>query len=146
MDEEFVDMLQEALDMDDEERLDYFNDAINRFVAALRDEGDYNDDEVVDTLSMVFSFFACIENEIVVPVVELIKDALQIQMSYEEVCEILQKDNDESCRKIIYELADALSPEGRHALATMGTIICAADGSFTPEEKRVVYHFYTIED
>lgn len=132
MNNDFNDLLQDALDMSYEEKINLTKEAVDKLYNVLITN---NKDEAMPDMLKIFGYFIKLDNIIAFDEIQLLIDTMGLTISGQQL-NLYFKDMDfEEAENRVFYFKAALDDENVNDLLMIGLMICASDGILTSDEQ-----------
>ena len=132
MNNDFNDLLQDALDMPYEEKINLTKEAIDKLYNVLITN---NKDEAMPDMLKIFGYFIKLDNIIAFDEIQLLIDTMNLTISGQQL-NLYFKDMDfEEAENRVFYFKAALDDENVNDLLMIGLMVCASDGILTSDEQ-----------
>lgn len=132
MNNDFNDLLQDALDMSYEEKINLTKEAVDKLYNVLITN---NKDEAMPDMLKIFGYFIKLDNIIAFDEIQLLIDTMGLTISGQQL-NLYFKDMDfEEAENRVFYFKAALDDENVNDLLMIGLMVCASDGILTSDEQ-----------
>lgn len=132
MNNDFNDLLQDALDMPYEEKINLTKEAVDKLYNVLITN---NKDEAMPDMLKIFGYFIKLDNIIAFDEIQLLIDTMGLTISGQQL-NLYFKDMDfEEAENRVFYFKAALDDENVNDLLMIGLMVCASDGILTSDEQ-----------
>ena len=132
MNNDFNDLLQDALDMSYEEKINLTKEAVDKLYNVLITN---NKDEAMPNMLKIFGYFIKLDNIIAFDEIQLLIDTMGLTISGQQL-NLYFKDMDfEEAENRVFYFKAALDDENVNDLLMIGLMICASDEILTSDEQ-----------
>lgn len=132
MNNDFNDLLQDALDMPYEEKINLTKEAVDKLYNVLITN---NKDEAMPDMLKIFGYFIKLDNIIAFDEIQLLIDAMNLTISGQQLNLYFKNMDFEEAENRVFYFKAALDDENVNDLLMIGLMVCASDGILTSDEQ-----------